>query len=52
MFEQERFYLYFVTIVVTYDVFYAGGTLSNGIYVLDMSNPILNVNDNKRAKER
>ena len=30
------------------DVFYAGGTLSNGIYILDMSNPILNINDNKR----
>ena len=30
------------------DVFYTGGTLSNGIYILDMSNPILNVNDNKR----
>ena len=30
------------------DVFYAGGTLNNGIYILDMSNPILNVNDNKR----
>ena len=30
------------------DVFYVGGTLSNGIYILDMSNPILNVNDNKR----
>ena len=32
------------------DVFYASGTLSNGIYRLDMSNPILNVNDNKRRK--
>ena len=32
------------------DVFYAGGTLSNGIYILDMSNPILNINDNKRKK--
>ena len=32
------------------DVFYAGGTLSNGIYILDISNPILNVNDNKRQK--
>ena len=31
-----------------YDIFYAGGTLSTGIYVLDMSNPILNGNDNKR----
>ena len=29
-------------------VFYAGGTSSNGICILDMSNPILNVNDNKR----
>ena len=33
-----------------YDVFYVGGTLSNGIYVLDISNSILNVNDNKKAK--
>ena len=32
------------------DVFYAGVTLSNEIYILDMSNPILNVNDNKRQK--
>ena len=32
------------------DVFYAGGTLSNEIYILDMSNPILNINDNKRKK--
>ena len=32
------------------DVFYTGGTLSNGNYILDMSNPILNVNDNKRQK--
>ena len=32
------------------DVFYAGGTLSNGIYILDMSNPILNINDGKRQK--
>ena len=32
------------------DVFYAGGTLSNGIYILNMSNPILNIIDNKRQK--
>ena len=32
------------------DVFYAGGTLSNEIYILDMSNPILNINNNKRQK--
>ena len=32
------------------DVFYVGGTLSNGIYILDMLNPILNANDNKRQK--
>ena len=32
------------------DVFYACGTLSNRIYILDMSNPILNINDNKRQK--
>ena len=33
------------------DVFYSGGTLSNEIYILDVSNPILNVNDNKRQKK-
>ena len=33
------------------DAFYAGGTLSNGIYILDMSNPILNINDSKRQKQ-
>ena len=32
------------------DVFYVGGALSNLIYILDMSNPILNVNNNKRQK--
>ena len=31
--------------------FYASGTLSNRIYILFMSNPILNVNDNKRQRE-
>ena len=31
-----------------YDVFHASGALSNGIYILDMSNPILNVNEFKR----
>ena len=31
-------------------VFYASGILSNGIYILDMSNPILKVNENKRQK--
>ena len=33
-----------------YDVFYAGGTLSNGIYILDISNPIIKVNDNQKTK--
>ena len=32
------------------DVFYAGGTMSIEIYILDMSNPILNINDSKRPK--
>ena len=36
--------------MLRYDIFYDGGTLSNGIYILDMSNPILNVNDNKKVK--
>ena len=31
------------------DIIYASGTLSNGIYILDMPNP-LNVSDNKRSK--
>ena len=32
------------------DIFYAGGTLSNGIYILDMSNQIVHGNDSKRQK--
>ena len=32
------------------DVFYAGGTLSNGIYILDMSNQIVHGNESKRQK--
>ena len=32
------------------DVFYVDGTLSNEIYISDVSNPILNVNDNKKQK--
>ena len=32
-------------------ILYANGTLCNGIYILDMSNPILNINDNKRQKQ-
>ena len=32
------------------DVFYASATLSNEIYILDMSNPILNINEKKRQK--
>ena len=31
-------------------IIYASGTLSNEINILAMSNPILNVNDNKRLK--
>ena len=30
-------------------ILYASGTLSNGIYILDMSNPILNVNKGQRC---
>ena len=33
------------------DVFNAYGTLCNGIYILDMPNPILIVHDNKRSKQ-
>ena len=33
------------------DVFYAYGALCNGIYILDLSNPILFVHDNKRLKQ-
>ena len=36
--------------IMSNDVFYVGGTLSNGIYIFDMSNPILNINDSKREK--
>ena len=32
------------------DDLYASGTLYNGIHILDMSNPILIVHDNKRHK--
>ena len=32
-------------------VFYAYGTLCNGIYILDMSNPILTIHDNKGLKQ-
>ena len=34
----------------TFDIIYASSTLINGINILDMTNPILNVNDNKRPK--
>ena len=33
------------------DVLYASGTLYNGIHILDMSNPILTIHDNKRHKK-
>ena len=33
------------------DVLYAYGILCNGIYLLDMSNPILTVHDNKQLKQ-
>ena len=33
------------------DVFYAYDTLCNGIYILDISNPILIVHDNKRSNK-
>ena len=32
-------------------VLYAIGTLCNGIYILDMSNPILTIHDHKRKKQ-
>ena len=32
------------------DILYASGTLSTGINILDIPNPILNVSDNKRQK--
>ena len=32
-------------------ILYGSGTSCNGIYILDMSNSILNVNDNKRKKQ-
>ena len=33
------------------NVFYAYGTLCNGIYILNMSNPILTAHGNKRLKQ-
>ena len=33
------------------DMFYAYDTLCNGIYILDVSNPILTIHDNKRSKQ-
>ena len=51
--NKKRFHLNFCDnscCIMLNDVFYAGGTLSNGIYILDMSNPILNINDSKRQK--
>ena len=53
--NKKGFHLNFInngSYIILNGVFYAGGTLSYGIYILDMSNPILNVNDNKKTKER
>ena len=36
--------------IMLIDVIYASGTLSNEIHILDMSNPILTIHDNKRHK--
>ena len=33
------------------NVIYANGTLNNGIYILDMSNSILTIHDNKRQRQ-
>ena len=33
------------------DVLYANGTLNNGIYMLDMSGPILPIHENKRQRQ-
>ena len=49
--NKKRFHLNFCNngcYIMLNDVFYACGTLRNGIYILEMSNPILNFNDNKR----
>ena len=51
--NKKRFHLNFCNngcYIMLNDVFYVIATLSNVIYILDMSNPILNVNDNKRQK--
>ena len=53
VFNKKGFHLNFCDnscCIMLNDAFYAGGTLSNGIYILDMSNPILNINDSKRQK--
>ena len=53
--NKEGFHLIFNNnscSIMLNDMFYAFGTLSNGIYILDMSNPILTVHDNKRLKKK
>ena len=37
--------------IMLIDVLYASCTLYNGIHILDMSNPILTIYDNKRHKK-
>ena len=53
--NNNGFYLTFSSnsyCIMLNGILYASGTLCNGIYILDMSNPILNVNENKRQKAR
>ena len=47
---DDCFYILALTRTLDECQFYVSGALSNGIYILDMSNPILNVNDNKKPK--
>ena len=52
--NKKGFHLTFsnnVCSIMLNDILYASGTLYNGIHILDMSNPILTVHDNKRHKK-
>ena len=52
--NKKGFHLTFnnnICSIMLNDVFYYFGTLCNGICILDMSNPILIVHDNKQLKQ-
>ena len=52
--NKKGFYLTFSNnscSIMLNDVLFSYGTLCKGIYILDMSNPIVNVDDNKQSKQ-